>query len=212
MNECIVIGASPSATLPEGAILKTGDVFCADGGLDLALRWGLTPTVVIGDFDSAQSAPEGPWETFRLPREKDDTDLLAAVKLALERGFQKFRIWGALGGRFDHAYGNLSVLRYLIDHGAYGVLEDGGTQVYLCTPETGTLMFTDRVGATVSVFPFGAPECTATYRGLQYPLEHGTLSIGVPIGASNVISEQHAEILVEQGMAVVMALAPGSFQ
>lgn len=206
MKPCIIIGASPTCTVPAGFSASGCYVICADGGYETARAIGVVPDVVIGDFDSAAAVPEGDFEVITLPREKDDTDLLAAVKLALEQGFRQFRILGALGGRLDHAYGNLSVLQFLAANGAVGVLEDGNTAVFLVRADDSPLVLEQQMGKTVSVFPFGVSQCVATYQGLQYPLEHGALSIEVPLGVSNVIVSDHAQITVEEGTAVVMVL------
>lgn len=206
MKPCIIIGASPSCTIPVDFSSAGCYIVCADGGYETARSLGIVPDVVIGDFDSAAAVPEGDFEVISLPREKDDTDLLAAVKLALERGYRKFRILGALGGRMDHAYGNLSVLQFLAANGAVGVLEDENTVVSLVGAGDPPLVLEQQKGRTVSVFPFGVSQCVATYQGLQYPLEHGTLSIEVPLGVSNVIVSDHAQITVEAGTAIVIVL------
>jgi thiamine pyrophosphokinase len=58
-------------------------------------------------------------------------------------------------------------------------------------------------GRTVSVFPFGTDHCVVTYHGLQYPMNHGILSSGMPLGVSNVVLSPEASILVESGTALV---------
>lgn len=208
MKRCVIIGAAPDTVLPSAQeILKKAEyVICADGGLDYAKKAGISPDLVIGDFDSAQCQQSGNWDTVTLPREKDDTDLLAAVKEGFAKGYHSFWIFGALGGRLDHSYGNLSVLQYIHTHGGTGILEDEQTLVSLCTPESGAFFLNHRVGETVSVFPFGCSQCVVTYRGLKYPLKSGRLSITAPLGISNVIVQDNAEIVVEDGTAVVMVL------
>ena len=97
MTECILIGASPEATLPPQFTVGNSAVICADGGYDRAVSWGLHPDLVIGDFDSAHKLPEEPIPMIRLPQEKDDTDLLAAVKVAMEDipNFAFWALWAA---------------------------------------------------------------------------------------------------------------------
>lgn len=206
MKGCVIIGASPKAQLPPNFSVGNDGVFCADGGYDRAVFWGIAPDVVIGDFDSAKEIPQGDFEVVRLPREKDDTDLLAAVKLALQRGYRRFRILGALGGRLDHSYGNLSVLAFLAAQGATATLEDGETVVQLVGHSDPPLVLERQTGRTVSVFPFGTDRCIASYTGLQYPLDHGTLSIEAPLGVSNVVIAERATITIEAGTALVIIL------
>ena len=170
MKRCVIFGASPGATVPEDFSADGALVVCADGGFTLAKSLGITPDVVVGDFDSLRQIPTGAWETIVLPREKDDTDLLAAVKLALDRGCGEFSVLGALGGRMDHAYGSLSVLQFLSEHGASGVLIDRQTRVFLRQAGEPPLRLEGQREKTLSVFPFGAETCTVSYRGLRYPL------------------------------------------
>ena len=56
--------------------------------------------------DSLREAPRG-GEIVRLPAEKDDTDMVAALRLGLARGYRDFRLYGAAGGRIDHTIANL---------------------------------------------------------------------------------------------------------
>ena len=64
-------------------------------------------------------------------------------------------------------------------------------------------------GATVSVFPYCGPNCTVTYNGLEYPLQHGTLTCdGMRMGVSNSVVEDLAEIRVHSGTALVVVYQP----
>ena len=110
MKRCIILGSAP---VEDGGIFDRFDaqdafLICADGGMDTARKYGIHPDLLIGDFDSMQgSLPDG-IETIRLKPEKDDTDLLAAVREGLQRGYREYILLGALGGeRFDHSYANL---------------------------------------------------------------------------------------------------------
>ena len=54
------------------------------------------PDVIIGDFDTYKSRLPENCEIIRHPEEKDDTDTMLAVKLALNRGFKHIVICGCL--------------------------------------------------------------------------------------------------------------------
>ena len=115
---CCVVGAMEPGeiVLPEGAL-----VIAADGGLAHLERRGLTADLIVGDFDSLGWVPEGP-KVIRHPVEKDDTDMMLAVRTGLARGCRDFLLYGGLGGRLDHAYANLQTLVWLAEHGARGRL------------------------------------------------------------------------------------------
>ena len=111
MKICHVVGAGDFAP----HLLKTGKddlIIAADAGYDHLRRAKITPHLYIGDGDSLGFTPEG-IETVLLPTVKDDTDIHAAVKVGLSRGFRTFYIYGALGGkRFSHSLANLQVLSF----------------------------------------------------------------------------------------------------
>lgn len=209
-QKCMIIGASP---ILDGRVFQEFDpkdyfVICADGGYETALKLGLVPDLVVGDFDSAQKRPPASLRTLVLPVEKDVTDTMFAALKGLAKGLRDFVLLGCLGGpRFDHSLASIETLLYLRDHGAWGFLADERTKVFLLREEK--LRITKLKGATVSVFPYGCPTCTVTYTGLQYPLTRGSLTVGgLLMGVSNSITADDAEIKVHSGTALVAVYQP----
>ena len=209
-QKCMIIGASP---ILDGRVFQEFDpkdyfVICADGGYETALKLGLVPDLVVGDFDSAQKRPPASLRTLVLPVEKDVTDTMFAALKGLAKGLRDFVLLGCLGGpRLDHSLASIETLLYLRDHGAWGFLADERTKVFLLREEK--LRITKLKGATVSVFPYGCPTCTVTYTGLQYPLTRGSLTVGgLLMGVSNSITADDAEIKVHSGTALVAVYQP----
>ena len=107
MDRCIVIGAG-ELTVP-GIEVKDGDfVIAADAGFSHCERLGIEPDLIVGDFDSLKEGDGEALEEIRrreperiltLPSEKDDTDMLAAIRVGLEKGCREFFLYGGLGGR-----------------------------------------------------------------------------------------------------------------
>ena len=89
-------------------------IISADAGALTAKRLGITPAIMVGDFDTLQN-PEVPngTELIRLPAEKDETDTQFAVSLALHRGVREIVMIGGLEGRLDHTLAFLSILEDL---------------------------------------------------------------------------------------------------
>ena len=104
-KKCMIIGAAPLAS---GAVFEEFDpkehyVICADAGYDTAVRYGVRPDLVIGDFDSAAKRPPETIRTIKLLVEKDVTDMMGAVMVGQKLGYKTFVLIGGLGGdRFDH--------------------------------------------------------------------------------------------------------------
>ena len=93
MATCYIYGAMPCGSTEK---LEKGDLLiAADGGY--AYLQGQKPDLVVGDFDSLGYVPEGE-QIIRHPVQKDDTDMLLAVREGLKRGYRKFVLYGGIGG------------------------------------------------------------------------------------------------------------------
>ena len=85
---CLIFGAGSFYGLPRS--VEAGDlVIAADGGWHVCQMLGITPDLLLGDFDSLGEVPEF-GHILRLPVEKDDTDMVRAVKEGLARGETEF--------------------------------------------------------------------------------------------------------------------------
>lgn len=210
-QKCMIIGAVPIRYKSVFREYPPEDfyIICADAGYQTALRYGITPDLVVGDFDSATEPPPEHLQIMTLPVQKDVTDTMFAAMRGLEMGFTYFVLLGCLGGeRFDHSYANLEVLQYITAHSAVGILADRHTKAVLL--KNRRLKITDSKGFTVSVFPFYASSCNVTYKGLEYPLQRQTLVCGGTLmGVSNSVTEDYAEIIVHAGTALVIIYDPG---
>jgi len=92
-------------------------VYVADSGARHLTRIGLIPERIYGDLDSLSADEIRRFERagcrFTVcPAEKNDTDGVIVLREALREGYKDIRIWGALGGRPDHAYANILLLRF----------------------------------------------------------------------------------------------------
>ena len=103
MTDCIIFGgADMEISDVDTNIFADKFIICADRGLKHARELGLTPDLIVGDFDSLGYSPDAECEILSFKPEKDDTDLMIALKQALKRGFKSIDIYAALGGRLDH--------------------------------------------------------------------------------------------------------------
>ena len=91
MKTCIIFGAgeydAQTPFLPENRL-----IIAADAGYARCLALGLTPDLVIGDFDSLRKVPDLS-NLVRLPVEKDVTDMEAAVEQGILRGCKVFHLY-----------------------------------------------------------------------------------------------------------------------
>ncbi len=193
-----------------GPLPQKGDlVIAADGGLAHCRTAGIEPDYLVGDFDSVDCGmiEEISSKTVRLPRQKDDTDTLAAVKLALSMECQDFVLQGALGGsRPEHSIANLQTLLYLANRGCTGTIVAGNTAITTLFSGTLFLEKPETPPYYVSVFAAGGNASGVTIKGLQYPLDDALLSPDYPLGISNEFLPEKttAEISVKSGTLVVV--------
>lgn len=75
----------------------------ADAGYQTLSKLGARIDRVVGDFDSMGEVPVHPNVRVH-PAEKDETDMMLAVRTGLHLGYRSFLIYGGLGGRLDHNY------------------------------------------------------------------------------------------------------------
>ncbi len=118
-KKCILIGAGEMKE--ENISLQKNDfVIAVDGGYQYCLKLHIRPQLVVGDFDSYPHSISHV-EVLRSQPEKDDTDMMLAIQAGLERGYDEFVMYGAMGGRFD-IHRKYSVLElFMSEKGPWGV-------------------------------------------------------------------------------------------
>ena len=198
---CYIVGAAPL----DGRMPHPGEgdyLIAADAGYAALKAAGIMPDLVMGDFDSLGAPPEHP-NVIRHSPVKDDTDTILAIRWALEQGYRRFLLYGALGGkRLDMTISSFQTLLFLAAHGARGTLVGDGWNVMLL--ENSTLRFPQTAKGVLSVFCAGAPCRGVTLRGLRYTMENGTVTGDFPIGISNAFIGERAEISVQNGQLYVL--------
>ena len=179
-------------------------IIAADSGLNHAKNLGLTPAVVVGDYDSLGHVPEqGPdVEVITHPAEKDETDTQLAIRLALSRGADDVHIIGGLGGRLDHTLSNLAILEALAQKKVRCVIEDGQNRVRLLQSDSTIL---PRSGYTyVSLLALDPIVKGVEIEGVKYPLKNAKLSRTFQYAVSNEITGNCCFIAVRKGSILVV--------
>lgn len=209
-GKCIIIGAG-DLTLGEISVNEEDLVIAVDGGLGYCSVLEVEPDLILGDFDSVsekeaeaigileQQIPE---RIVRLPREKDDTDMLAALKEGLARGYRQFRIYAGTGGRFDHTLANIQCLLFLKNNDAVGYLVDGTGMMLVIKDEA--VHFNQNLEGTMSMFSLTEESRGVTIEGMKYLLKDAVVRNDFPVGISNEFIGEEAVISVENGSLVCM--------
>lgn len=198
---CIII--APLYRGEEKAWLTPGDgdlLMCADAGWRAAVRHGLKPSLIVGDFDSMPE-PEAPGaEVIRLPVHKDDTDMVACLREGRRRGYSSFIMAGCLGGRFDHAISNLQCLYDCALRGETAWMCDAQNRVTVLLP--GTYELPAMPGRKLSLLAFSPEVRGVTVSGVEWPLRDATLTNRWPLGCSNEFRADRAKLSFTEGALI----------
>lgn len=176
----------------------------ADGGYLHFKECNMVPDLLIGDFDSLcmdDVAQIGIKEIIRLPREKDDTDLLAAIQKGLSMGIDEYHIFGALGGDFDHMFGNIQCLNHLCESGKRAFLYHNNTIVTML--KNTRLTIPAQKKGIFSIFSFTQIANNVNIVGGKYALKDATITNQIPIGVRNEFVGSEVTISVEEGTLLV---------
>lgn len=180
----------------------------ADRGIHFLRKAGKIPTHIVGDFDSST---EGDLEYFKenvqvpvytYPSEKDETDTQIAVELAIELKSDEIYILGGTGSRVDHLLSNIRVLAIPERKGIPCFLADPWNRIRVIDKPL-ILSRQELIGQYVSLFALGGQVEGLTLTGFKYPLVDYELTGDNPMGVSNEIKGEKAEIFFRKGLLVV---------
>lgn len=200
MKSCWIYCGAPT----ENFNIKPPDnsfVIAADSGYSILKKFGIVPDILIGDFDSLTDAIPNNCEIITAPAEKDDTDTMLAVKIALSRGYYDITIAASIGGRFDHTFANIQTLAYIANNGGKGQLLGENDIVYFY--EKGEYIFPAQNNMYFSVFSY-TDTSEISLSGTKYPLTDYCLTNKFPLGVSNEIISERGHLIVNSGQILVI--------
>jgi len=200
MKKCYIVGGGDfyaEAFLPDENSL----IIAADAGYKMLADIGVTPDIVVGDFDSLGYTPEHPVTEVHSPV-KDDTDMMLAVEKGIECGCDEFYIFGATGGRIAHTFGNLQVLSFIAEKGFSGYVFD--TDTVITVINGGTLAFDENANGYISLLPFGCDKAAVTLEGFKYEVDSCDLPFSRPLGISNEFTGKTARLTVHSGTVIAV--------
>ena len=206
----IANGVAPNGELIQKHLADSDIVIAADGGIKTLKKFGAAPDYLIGDFDSVSyksthGIDDGKTQTIQFPKEKNETDGMIAVNVALEKGADTIVLLGALGKRTDHAIANIMLLQYAQNRGAHLIIEDEYCEVQIAS---GKYTISGQKGQTVSLLPFSGSATVTADDALYYPLDHLFLSMEDPVGISNIMRKDTADIFIEGTVLVFKIIIP----
>ena len=207
MKRCIIFGALPIDNLTVNA---TADdlIIAADNGYAVARSMGLTPDIVVGDFDSLGKIPEAD-NIIQLNVRKDDTDLEHAVCVALEQGCDTFLIYGAVGGKLDHTLGNIAVAERIALAGGRSLFV--GSDSSFSVIRNASLELPAYSDGRISVLSLSEISLGVHISGLSYEADGIDLPRAVTRGVSNAFIGKPSRISVTDGTLLIVYDTPQNF-
>lgn len=178
----------------------------ADGGVLLFEQLGITPDVLIGDFDSIKENQlifyrNKDVKIVKYPVKKDETDGELAIKYCLENGFDNIVIIGAQGGRLDQQLANILLMEYGQYHDLNVKIKEPGLEMGLILSEK---TFDSCNGDYLSLIPLSKQVSGVSLKGCKYPLYNEELYRYKSRGISNMIIENTAKVILNEGILVYL--------
>lgn len=204
----LIVGGGPvdSSQLKNELAAEPELLIAADAGGKRLADLGRFPHILVGDFDSIsgdilEAARKAGTVIYPYPAAKDQTDMELAVDLALERGANRLRILGGLGGRLDHTLANLGLLAKAAQKGVTAVLLDSRHEVSL---SDGHLELRSVPGRAVSLIPLTPEVKGVRTDGMKFPLLDEDLYFHHTRGIHNEFTGEAARITFKQGLLLAV--------
>lgn len=201
IKHCTIITGAPEEFI-DYYHSYTADSFIisADSGYDKCVSLGITPDLIIGDFDST-ALPDTDVETIALPVRKDDTDTFFSVKEAVKRGYNDIVILGGIGSRLDHTYSNILCLSYCADAGVNALLINSKNRIRVLT--NNAIIKKDKY-KSFSLFALFENCVGLTTRGTAYNLTEYTLTPDCQLAQSNEFVDDELVIEFKSGKILLI--------
>ncbi len=186
-------------------------VIAADSGASVLHDNGITPDILVGDFDSCESdvveemASAGA-KIVTLKVNKDKTDTEVALDTAIDCGYSRAVIFAALGGkRQDHAMANLMLIEAYAKKGVDVLIAHGDTVVCPVHPVLtgGKRSVLGKPGDWVSLVPITSKVTEVFTEGLKFPLSKACLFRGSTYSISNEMTKEEARVKIGRGFLLV---------
>ena len=203
MKRCVIFG-SVDIDFPVEKMIRDGDViFCADRGWKNAVKHGIKPDFIVGDFDSSEKPDGTDADITVLPTEKDDTDTYHIAKTVVENGFTDVLMVGLLGGkRIEHTFANIQTMLYFAKNRVNATAADKYSSITVI--QNGRINLPPMENKFFSVFSLGEKANGVSIKGAKYTVEDADISNDYPIGVSNEFCGCPVEISVKDGSLLIV--------
>ncbi|MDF1612507.1 thiamine diphosphokinase [Stygiobacter electus] len=201
MKKCIIIA---NGDLPKKNVVKYffkknyNTIICADGGANSAMKIGVIPNFIIGDFDSINESTKNYFKgksKFINIKRQNDTDVEKSLKFAFINNFDEVILLGATGDRLDHTICNLGIVLKYFNQIKIKIVH----QKSFLIPLSGKVKLNTEIGETISLYAFNERTSITSF-GLKYKLNKTKLPFGKKESTSNVAVKNEIKLNIENGI------------
>ena len=175
---------------------QKGDIYCADGGANIAYQLNLIPKEIYGDLDSIKDEVKDFYakknvKFIKFNVEKDYTDSELVLN-EIEKKYDKIYAIAALGGSIDHELTNINLLN------RYSNLIFVSQKEKMFKIEK-SYDFFNMKNKKVSFIIFSDKVKDLTLKGFKYDVENLDLTKGETRCVSNIIEKNEARLTLKNG-------------
>ena len=175
---------------------QKGDIYCADGGANIAYQLNLIPKEIYGDLDSIKDEVKDFYakknvKFIKFNVEKDYTDSELVLN-EIEKKYDKIYAIAALGGSIDHELTNINLLN------RYSNLIFVSQKEKMFKIEK-SYNFSNMRNKKVSFIIFSDKVENLTLKGFKYSVENLDLTKGETRCVSNIIEKTEARLTLKNG-------------
>ena len=206
MSKCIIVGGVKINNIEKikEYISNEDFVIACDSGIDNCDILKITPSLIVGDFDSHEK-PNMDAEIIVLPKVKDDTDTMFAAREAVKRGFTEVLLLGVIGERFDHTLANAYILSFLGENGVKGKIVDDYSEITYLAQNGENIGYISDIFSYFSVISIDGTAKGVSIKNAKYPLENAIIEPSHQYATSNEVEDgKTAEVSVENGKLLLI--------
>ena len=186
-------------------------IICADGGAKHAVALNLIPNLITGDFDSIDQKTLDNFlatgsQIMQYPTEKDEVDTELALIEAIKLNPKEILLMGVVGDRLDHTLGNIQLLVLPVSQGIDCYIISDRHIISLITPDCPAVIAGEQ-GDLLSLLPMTQTVCGVVSQGLKWNLQDSTFKFGHPLGISNVLLGNSAEVRIKEGVMLLIRVS-----
>ncbi|HIW11839.1 MAG TPA: thiamine diphosphokinase [Candidatus Salinicoccus stercoripullorum] len=188
---------------------RTGETWAGvDHGVVLLLEAGIVPEYSYGDFDSITEEERefitGQLDIDPVPAEKDDTDLALCLGDLVKKGYSTISVFGATGGRMDHALGNIQLLMHEDLRTTDIRIIDRQNVISLLTPGKHEVIRQEGM-IYISFLPFN-DETVLSLDGFKYDLDEEPLKFGTTLTISNEFIKNKGNVYTDSDILMIQSI------